>query len=373
MGAIIKKQPEIRAILEKACSRREMLILVTPFLRFESAFITVHDLELSVLATMSREDAVYGLRSQELLIRFPQAMGFFEGHVQMLGLGLHDGKRTIRLTLPKLLKENDQRQTYRVERVGRVEVTFSTPKSNIYTASLVDVSITGARLHAQTDVPESSLNTGDMLLVDIPLNHEIKIQSAARVRHLRSRAIGIQFEPPLPERVRDPLSKWVFQRREEDRERLAQRLELGLHIEKTSPGHPSNAILLVSGDGQLEEELKRSLGAAFPMVRVPPTVQPLKDALSSRPLLLVFHVGSVTLDDRRRMKTLMEMVQTTVPVLILGTGVEGSALFDLANELKADSSMAWSASRAVFFQRLAHGMIRRHMDVGEVPLAPPEE
>ena len=41
-----------------------MLILVTPYLRFESTFVAMEKDELLVQATMNREDAVYGLRTE---------------------------------------------------------------------------------------------------------------------------------------------------------------------------------------------------------------------------------------------------------------------------------------------------------------------
>ena len=149
MATTIKKREEILEVLTKACARRELLILVTPFLRFESSFVAVQGEELHVLATMSREDAVYGLRVPDLKLRFPHGLGFFEGAVGHLGLGLHEGRHTVKLSIPRALKENDQRGAYRVERVGRVPVTFGTPKANILLASLVDISVTGAQLHAQ--------------------------------------------------------------------------------------------------------------------------------------------------------------------------------------------------------------------------------
>ena len=38
MATTIKKAAQVREILQEACARREMLILVTPYLRYESTF-----------------------------------------------------------------------------------------------------------------------------------------------------------------------------------------------------------------------------------------------------------------------------------------------------------------------------------------------
>lgn len=372
MTTTLKRQEDIREILSQACARRELLILATPYLRFESSFVALEENELHVLATMSRDDAVFGLKTDDLKMRFPQGLGFFETSVQMLGLGLHEGRRTVRLSLPKTVRENDQRVAYRVERVGRVEVTFSTPKPDLLTATLLDLSTSGARIHAHQDLPEGALYPGDRIVVSIPLDQDIRIQSGALVRHLRGRSLGLQYQPELGPEVLEPLSRWVFLRREEERDRLARRLELTLRPESSGNGIPELSILLISSDPELESELKTALEELRPLSRLPPTAQALKEALLAKPSLAIFHVGGAGLDERRRLKTLLEIAQRKVPTLLLGTEVDGATLFELAGEWKASSSISWTAPRAAFLQRLVRGMIRRHMDAGEGPLSPQE-
>lgn len=234
MPTTLRKTEQIREILREACARHEMLILVTPYLRFESTFVAVEKDELLVQATMSREDAVYGLRTEDLKMRFPHGLGFYEASAAVRGLGVHGQKRVIRLGIPKNLSENDQRVAYRVERVGRITVTFSTPRPDLYMASLSDISVSGARLHAQQDIPAERLGPGDEIAVSIPLVDGLYINGHARIRHRQGRSFGVEFHPPLPKELLEPLSRWVFQRREEERERLARRLELGLNADRPS-------------------------------------------------------------------------------------------------------------------------------------------
>ncbi len=374
MATTIKKSEEILDILSKACGRRELLILATPFLRFESSFVALENGELHVLATMSREDAVYGLRTPDLKIRFPYGLGFYEASVASVGLGLHEGRRTVRVTIPKVLRENDQRVAFRVERVGRVPVTFSTSKAGLHVAGLVDVSTTGAQLHAQRDIPSEELKPGDRLVLDIPLSDQISIHSGATVRHLAGRRIGVQFTPKLPTDIEEPLSRWVFLRREEERERSARRLE-----QATAPDLrvgalvPETSIILVSPDPHLEASLREVLQDVRPVIRLAPAVQELKEALLCRPSLLIFHVEGTSLDERRRLKTLCELAQRKAPILLLGTSVDGATLFELSNEWKASSAMVWSAERTLFFQRLVQGILRRHAAGGDSPMAPRED
>ena len=374
MVTIVKRADEISEILAQACARKELLILSTPYLRFESTFSAIEAGELHVMATMSREDAVFGLRSPELTIRFPRGLGFLEAPVRALGLGVHGGRRTLRLSIPKEVWENDQREAYRVERVGRVVVTYGTPKGDLLQGSLVDISTSGARLHTQKDVEPSHLPPGTNLALSIPLNDRIRIEATAEVRHLAGRSIGLRFRPELPRLVEEPLSRWVFLRREEDRERLAQRLEVSVQSGHATLEGPSaqRGVLFVSGDLELEEVLRMSLHPIQSLTRIPLSAQALKDGLAPPPPLLIFHVSGTGLDERRRLKALVELAMGKCPILLLGTQVDGATLFELSGEWKASSAMVWTPARALFLQRLAQGIIRRHHHGGDSPMAPQE-
>jgi hypothetical protein len=346
---------------------------VTPFLRFESYFIALSKNELQVAATMSREDATFGLRTPDLMIRFPMGMGFMEAPVKLLGLGLHEGRRTLRLSIPKQLQENDHRAEYRVERVGRIAVTYGTPKGEILDATLVDLSTRGARIHTQVDVSALTLPLDTTLVLSIPLSDEIRIEAQGKIRHLEARSIGLEFTTKLPDAVQVPLSRWVFQRREEEQERLAQRAEHHLkESRRTGSEDGASGILFVSADPDLEDALREILRPVQPLRRIGLTAQAMKDAMARFPCLVIFQVNVTNLDERRRVRALVELVGGRAPVLLLGVDVEGPALFELSREWKAASAINWNPSRGAFLQRLAQGIIRRNSQGGDAPLAPPE-
>ena len=56
--------------------------------------MALQDGELHIQATMSRDDATFGLRGPGLKIRFPDGLGFYEAAVEVLGLGILEGRRT---------------------------------------------------------------------------------------------------------------------------------------------------------------------------------------------------------------------------------------------------------------------------------------
>lgn len=372
MAPALKRADAIHEVLAQACARNELVILVTPYLRFESFFVSLDKDEVQVAATMSREDASFGLRGAELKLRFPMGLGFMEAPVKLLGLGLHEGRRTLRLAVPRLLQEHDDRTEYRVDRVGRVTVTYGTPRGELLQASLVDLNTRGARIHAQKDLAATTLQPGSVLVLSIPLAEDLQIEGRGEIRHMGPRTIGLEFNPKLAEEVLSPLSRWVFQRREEDQERLALRREVSLRGERqTRNGEPAG-IIFVSADAELEETIRELLQPIQPLARISPSAQALKDALAGGPSLAVFHVNGTGLDERRRLKALVELAGGKAPVLLLGTQIDGAALFELSGDLKAASAMVWNPARSTFLQRLAQGIIRRHSQGGDGPMAPAE-
>lgn len=371
-GNLIRNAESILEIFQRACNRRELLILVTPYLRFESSFVKVEASEFHVVATMGQEDATYGLRNAGLKLRFPHGVSFLEAPTELKGFGMHDGRRTLRLRLPEVLQDEDHRGSYRVDRVGRVPVTFSTPKYDLVVGTLVDISTTGARIYSSRDFLDGELEAGKDMAVTIQVTDQIRINTKVKLRHVHGRTFGVEYRPQLDEQVLHPLSRWVFEKREEDLERIAQR-----GVETSAPagavrvatGRP-HGLVLVSGDGALEETLQGLLGGLQPLKRVPPTMAALKDVLNLRPALVLYHLPSLSLDERRRLKPMVESIQGRVPFLLLGTGVEGGTLLELGTELRAAVSIVFNPERGTFFQRLVQGVLRRTYEGGESPMAP---
>ncbi len=378
-GNLIRNPETILEIFKRACDRRELLILVTPYLRFESSFLRLDGAEIHVAATMGREDAMYGLRSPSLKMRFPHSISFLEAPTELKGFGMADGRRTLRLALPSLLNEEDHRGSYRVDHVGRVPVTFSTPKFDLVTGTLVDISTTGARVFSTRDFLEGELEPGEDMAITIQLTDDIRINTKVKLRHVKGRTFGVEFRPQLEDYLLDPLSRWVFEKREEDLGRLSRRgVETSGQAQavagRSLPAVPSG-LVLVSPDAALEASLQELLGGFQPVKRIGLNMSAIKEAITQNPALVFFHVSNLGLDDRRRLKPMAEMVQGRIPFVLLGTGVEGGPLLELGSELKAAVSIVFNPERATFFQRLIQGVLRRTYEGGESPMVPlePEE
>lgn len=347
---------EIRRILGGACDGRELLFLVTPYVRFESNFLQLEREALHIRITMGLEEATYALRSSDLRIRFPSSTGFLEGPTKALGFGMLDERRTLRLAIPKSLKDDEQRGTFRVERVGRVEVTFSTAQYQLDGGTLSNLSATGARINCNHDPAALGIEPGSILRISIPLSEDLRIEGPAAVRWRSNRALGLQFDPPLPMAVLEPLNRWVFLKREELLERATR---APLAARPTEAGPPKGVVLL-SSQASMEEALRTGWGDLPPLTRVSPVAQTLKDALSQAPLLLIFHLPDAKLDTRRRFKGLAEAAGTRIPLLLVGTDIPQETLFELGTELKASSVYGLNGPPPPLFYRLVQGMLKRH-------------
>jgi hypothetical protein len=317
---------------------------------------------------MGAEDAMYGLRSSDLRFRFPHATRFLDGKTRMLGFGVVEGRRSLRLEIPKALQDDDQRGAYRAERVGRIEVSFSTPRFDLRSGLLTNLSATGARIYAPHENLEGAFQAGDPMTVTIPISEELKINGPALVRWTQGRSLALEFIPVLPEPVLTPLSRWIFQRREEDKDRLR-----GLTpVNPTPSGGEGGDLVLVSSSAELEQGLRDCLVGLPPLRRVSPTMAGLKEAAMNHPALLLFHLPSLGLDERKRLRALVEVLLPRQPFLLLGTGVEASALMELGTELKAAAAFVLGPKPSPFFQRLLQGILRRHYEGGEGVMAPKE-
>jgi hypothetical protein len=344
---------EIRGILARVCQLQEVVILATPYLRFESNFLAQEGDVLIVRNTLGAADSVDGLRSLDLRLRFPDGVRFLEGQAKLLGLGEHGGRRALRLASPKGLLDAEQRRAYRVFRVPKVQVTFSTPKYQFRPASLINLSVGGASLYVRLEPLDEALKLGDRVALSIPLTPEIQIDSQALVRWTQGSTVGLEFDPALDAPLLPLLSRWIFLKREEDKGRPDAQAPAAVSRQESS-------VVLVTSSMELETLIHESLPGTPGFHRIEPTAAALKGAMGTLPGLVCFHVQTGNLDERRRLKTLMEMVGARTPVMLLGTMPEANLLYDLGSELKAAAVYDVRSNPGPLFQRLVQGILRRY-------------
>ena len=341
-------EDEIRRILEAACFNRELLILTLPDQRYESHFIHLDAGALHVAPSMSGEDVLHKLRTADLGLRFPAGSRFLEGRTRLLGHGMAQGRRTLRMAIPEALQDDELRRGHRVTRPGRVEVSFRTARSGVRTGMLMDISTGGLRLQAPGLDLEAELGLDEAVELAVPLERTLRIEAKGVVRWVAGRNAGLEFEPALERATLASLARWVFQRREEDRQQPA----LG-------PAAGGGALLLVSADPGLEAPLRSALGDLGTLERTGGGLPELREALGRNPAVVLFHVLDSGLEDRARLRALAEAVEGRCPALLLGTDLEPARLFTLAGELKLQYSFGFRPNLGPFLNRLVGGLIRR--------------
>ena len=346
---------EVRRILEGACFNRELLILSTGRGRFESHFIAVDAGAIHVAPTMSGEDVVYELRSEELGLRFPAGSRFLEGRTRLLGHGMAEGRRTLRMAIPAELLDDENRRGHRVTRTGRVEVSFHTKRFDLRAGQLMDISTGGLRIHAQGLNLEEELTLGDHIAITVPLDSRLRFDAKGVVRWVAGRNVGLEFEPALERGTLNALARWVFLRREEERDQAQPSVRTPVAAPVKAPGD----IVLVSANGDLDEPMRDALAGLGNLVRIGGALQDLKAALAREPAIIMLHAKASGLDDRRRLKAMVEAVDGACITLLLGTDMEPSQLFKLASDLNLPFSFGFRPGVAPFFTRLVRGLINR--------------
>lgn len=363
MEQSVRNESHIRDVLSHVCGRSGILIVSTPYMRFETSFLRLEEGLFHAHANMDLEDAKYGLRSPELKIRFPYREHFYEGATRLLGLGRAQGKPTLQLAIPAVLDDGDYRRAYRAERVGRVPVTFSTRNYELLTGALVNISTGGMRMFLSREYEEGELLVGDTIHVAFTLSEAIRINGKVKVRFVRDKVFGGEFRPPLDGALLDNLSRWVFQRHEEDlaaQDRTEASAEEAAKDGGAGAGSAPGELILISSSAALGEQLAAMLPAELPLRRLAPTIQSVRELAPGRQVLALFHVDSPSWETRKRIKALAEALPPGMPFVLIGTGLETGLLFEMGTELKAVWTYPLPANPGSIFPRLLQGIFRKH-------------
>jgi c-di-GMP-binding flagellar brake protein YcgR len=375
MAKANRNKEEIRHIIEMLCGRRATLIFVTPDLRFESHFLHLAGNDVHVRVPAGKGDLLNALKGTDMKLRFHYKSSFLEATAKILGFGQHEGTRTLTLDLPREFYENDDRKAYRVERVGNVVATVSAQQNTPVDASLLDISITGAKLSAKGGGMNKALNKGDKIWLTIPIPNVVTVDNSAIVRHANENSFGVEYVPKLTPDVLEPLSKWVSKKQEEDRERRANRVakgdnaENGPEAQKSHKKSDDGRVLVVTSDDEIERVLRKLLSEWMTVFHSEPSVSAMKMALAKMPHLVILHLSANYVEKKRLMKSLTAMVPSYVPILLLGTDIDSGALLELGSEWKA-TSITWANEKAVLVQRLVVGIVNKQFGQGESSVAP---
>jgi len=356
--SVIRNPESILDILRTACRRNELAILVTPYAKFESNFLRVDQDQFHVSANMSKEDAQFGLRSPELRIRFPHGHRILTGITSVAGISIANGRRSLKLTFPPTLENDDFRRAFRVERVGRVQVTFSSRHYQLLVGNLVNISTSGARVFSAKDLEADDVLPEDIIRVTIPLTPEIVINTPAKVRHVKDRTIGMEFWPSLDGLLLDQLSRWTFQKKEEALVLLAQPEPEERHEEIQAVPVAEPQIALVGAMVELENLLRPLLAGLPPLRRYPANIQSMRALAASPKTLVLFHADSANSDGFKRISLLLEPLQNKVPFVLLSTALDQGTVRKMAHDLKAALGCALGPDGNALFPKLIAGIFR---------------
>jgi len=97
-----------------------------------------------------------------------------------------------------------------------------------------------------------------------------------------------------------------------------------------------------------------------------PAVAPLKAALAQPPQLVLLHVSGSGLDERRRIRTLLEALGRRWPLVLVSKSGDSNpataAIQALVMEFKVDATLNWNPNKGLFTRRLLQGLIQKHWE-----------
>ena len=341
-GRFIRDQAAVLEAIQSACTRGEIIILATLHMKCESSFIRIDNESFHIAATMDHEDVRYGLQSQDLMFRFPYGHRFFAARTRLLGLGMWNGRKTIRLAIPDVLEDDERRISYRVVRPGGV-ITFSTRKMNILPGVIGDMSTSGVRLISSRILEEGEVALGDVLYLTVAVGAEISFTAKAIVRHVKARHIGAEFRPELHGKVLDTVSRWAFRRKEAVIAK-AQTVEVVVNPQNISGSFSEteqNAIniILVSLSEAMESKIRLLFASQnVVLVRVPPSGQAMKEIRETYTGVVIFHVVSGNADERKQLKVMTNTLSKCIPTILAGDDIPN--IQGLGIELGASATCA---------------------------------
>jgi hypothetical protein len=348
---------EIRSIFEDVCAKRGPAFLGSQSRKLEGNFVYLDGNEVHARTLYGGEDILCVLQADGLSLRFPHKQSFVEANAKLIGLGLHEGSKTIRFALPTDITNTVGRKSPRVTGLDKSHaISIHIKDGSLIRFGLADLSVTGARLTLPENVPSSEFGVEERIVLSVFVADGISFKTEAIIRHIGYMYIAVEFAPGLPETVLRPLSKWINKKLEEGKPSAILLDE----IKRVSKDDPiEGGILLITGHDEIDSELQNLLGNVRRFHRVMPEIGLLKKEIpQKKPSLVILHLADGSMDEIRLWHSIVETIPTDLPTLLLGTNIKFETLFELGVGWEVSSSIYWMQEKGPFLKRLVLGILR---------------
>lgn len=346
-------------ILEELCAGKLRVLLATPYFAVEARLLERRGDQLALRIPMSGEAIRNAVGSHPLRIRFPWDLTMYAGAIDIRGFEQEENRRTLLVSVPESLGMDERRGAWRTEQVGRSRGALGGGGSRIVRVSLENLSATGAGIFCLDPIAPDEFYSGRQVALEMALDRGPTISVKVRIAHGEGQSLGVAF--PAEADLQDRLKAWVAPRRKEAQRGWDNRTATRAAAEASlKPKAAPNGVLLVTSDSGLGEAVSRFLEEDLVVRSCTAALGPLKKAIEEPPLLLLLDISGASLDARHRLRTLVEGLGLTCPVVVMGQGLAPDTLRSFATDLKAAWSYEWNPNQGAFFQRLVKGVIRRH-------------
>ncbi len=360
---------DVRAgILEELCAGKVRVLLATPYFAVEARMLEARGELLALRIPMSGEAIRNAVGSHPLKLRFPWDLTMYAGPTEIRGFEVEDNRRTLLISVPDALGIDERRQAWRTEQVGRSRGALGGQGARIVRVALENLSPLGAALFCLDAIAQDEFYAGRLVSLEMALDRGPTFSVKARVTHGEGQLLGVSFLADGD--LQDQLRAWVAPRRKEAQRAWDNRLATRAAAEAAlKPKAAPKGLLLVTPDAALVDGVGRILEEDPPVRSCTPALGPMKKALEEPPQLVLLDITGAGLDARHRLRTLMEGLGLTCPVVVMGSGVAPETLRSFSSDLKAAWSYEWNPNQGAFFRRLVKGLLRKHYGEEGAPSA----
>lgn len=349
--------------LDELCDLKGFVQLAAPYMNFPAHALERRGEELSLRVRLTQDFVARTLEPQPLRIRFPWGLSMVGGKVKILGFMQEEGKRILRVRVPKELVDEDGRGAIRLEPPTQASAMLSPDGESLVRAKVEDLSLLGVRVFALEPLTPAFMENQPLQL-SLTMDQGPRLNLQARLVHHDGQVLGLAFlgpagQPPLDPTARLELEAYLLPELEAVKNRWDNRAALRAAAKaRAKPKAPPSGVLLLGRDGDLKAGVEKILGESLPVRHCAPALAPLRQTLEAPPKLILLQVVKGGVEERFLMRSLVEALPQSTPLVILGApGVVGGR--ELAAEMKASTYVEWNPAQALFFSRLLQGLIRK--------------
>ncbi|PIE02073.1 MAG: hypothetical protein CSA81_08810 [Acidobacteria bacterium] len=321
----------LRKIFQEAVYERAPAFIRTNTFFYEGDLIAMIDQVLYMSNSISREDILTFLKGNRLEFKVAQGGALYNGETRCLGLGHYRNKNILKLAVPKKMKNNDPRMSYRLRSFEQLNsISFSYGELKIATGQLVDISMSGLGFKPDPlyKMDELQLRPGMEITVNAKVEKGWSVSTFAKIRHITRNKIGVEYLH-LNKNQKDALFKFIARMRkaevqkklalQEMRTKASQSIKTKVSSSAFQKPTKPIALIFFEESEDLAVFLSTALGRRFDVFKEPFKTATMRDHLNEiEPDLILLELCKRDSSSTSRRKKVASAIAGHIPYMLYG-------------------------------------------------------